>query len=120
MEKIFSFGVDEDGIVFNREFEDWEGYYEGEGKDLIEYVFGEDGSVEKKINNKDVKGCFDYEGGEEEFGIFKSLSEKYNGFLKENKDYVLICYNVEYDNSYLIMKECDYKEVLEILKGGEE
>ena len=111
-EKVFSFGVDEEGNVLNKGYEDFKGYYEGEGKDLIEYVVGGDGSVEKKVNNKDVKGCFDYEGGEEEFNIFKGLSEKYNGFLKENKDYVLLVYNVECDWGYLIMRKYDFDSMM--------
>jgi hypothetical protein len=96
MSKIYSFGVDEDSNVFDKEYKDFDDYYVNEGKDLVYNVLSDDSVEECYVN---------YE--EEDEVILKELCIKYNRILKENNDYVLISYYVEYDNSYLIIKRDD-------------
>lgn len=107
--KVFSFGVDEDSLVFETEFDTLDSYFENEGIRFCGYFldrFNTEVVDSVKVNEKEE--LFDYDGGEEECAKFDSLVAKYDSFLKNNSDYCLINYCIEYDISWLLIAKADY------------
>lgn len=123
--KVFSFGVDEDSLVFETEFDTFVSYFGTEGSRFCGYFLDEYNiELVDSVKVEDKLELFDYDGGEEELAKFDSLVAKYDSFLKNNNDYVLICYCVEYDISWLLIAKDDFakfKELceLEVLKEEE-
>lgn len=115
MKNVFVFGINEDSLVFNNEYESFETFFEKEGREycglfLNEFMISEEKSV--IIDNE----LFDYEGGEEELEKFENVSIKYNTFLKENGDYILVSFSLEYDNSWILISKNDYEKLLDLAK----
>lgn len=112
---VFSFGVDEDSLVFDIKCDTIESFFENYGVhfcgifldeymcELVESVY-----VENKVE------LFDYDGGEVESAKFDKMCEKYNAFLKNNSEYVLVSFSVEYDTSWLLLKRADYDQLLKM------
>ena len=113
MNKIFSVVINEDSILEIDEFNSVDELFNK--LEVIDMIFCDE--VNYDINNSiDIESkeeCFDYDGGEIEYNRFKEYCEKMNE-LVSNGDYIVVEYNVEYDNSFLIIKKDDFNKVVEL------
>ena len=113
--KVFSFGVDEDSLTFETEYDSLESYFENEGINYCGYFLDKYNAESVESVKVDLQyELFDYEDGEIESAKFDAMVAKYDSFLKNNSDYVLICYCIEYDISWLLMSKVDYAKFLEL------
>lgn len=117
MSKVFVFGVDEDSLVFDIEYGSLEAYFDDHGKHycgifLDEYMINE----EKSVDILDKDELFDYDGGEVESVKYDAMVEKYDAFLKNNSDYTLVSFGIEYDSSFLLMKKNEFEILLKMAK----
>lgn len=106
---VYSFGVDEDSLVFDEEFGSLELYFEERGKYFCGIFISEwDVEEVKSVSVDDFVECFDYDGGEEESVKFKEVVEKYNKMVGVD-GYILVSFGVEYDNSWLLLSNEDWE-----------
>jgi hypothetical protein len=119
MNKVFVFGVDEDSLVFDIEYDSLDAYFKDHGEHycgifLDEYIIDE---VQSVTFDDDTKvEIFDFDGGDIELEKFENLAIKYNTFLKENSEYILVSFGIEYDSSWLLIDKNDYNELLKMAK----
>lgn len=113
--KVFSFGVDEDSLTFETEFDSLESYFKVEGIRYCGYFLDKyNTEVVNNVTVQDKEELFDYDEGELELAKFDEMVAKYDSFLKNNSDYVLINYCIEYDISWVLMSKVDYAKFLEL------
>lgn len=112
---VFSFGVDEDSLVFDIKFDTIESFFENTGKHFCGIFLDKYSTeLEESVYVEDKDELFDYDGGEVESAKFDEMCEKYSAFLETNSEYVLVSFSVEYDTSWLLLKRADYDQLLKM------
>ena len=109
--KIVDFGIDEDCLVFSNEYKDIDECFENV-KDFSGYFINEcESGLIDSIDEKEFIEYFENDSGEIEKVKFKVMVDEINEFLKNNSDYVLVSFCVEYDNSFLLISSDDWNEL---------
>ena len=121
MNKVFSFGVDEDCKFFNDEFDGVEKYFDEVGKNFSSVFLDEfDCCVVSKIDLDGMMESLDWDdNGEEEF----SKLEKYVRSVENEinyEDVVVLSFCLESDNSWLVMSKSEYEKFMVLVKENEE
>ena len=121
MNKVFSFGVDEDCKFFNDEFDGVEKYFDEVGKNFSSVFLDEfDCCVVSKIDLDGMMESLDWDdNGEEEF----SKLEKYVRSVESEinyEDVVVLSFCLESDNSWLVMSKSEYEKFMVLVKENEE
>ena len=132
MNKVFSFGVDEDSSFFSDEFSSVEEFFEKVGSKFSN-VFLDVGEENSCFVVRD--GVEDYDGGIDLDGMMESLDwdnggksefKKLKKFVREVESeieggsVVVLSYYVGVDNSWLVMNKNDYDRLLVLCGENEE
>ena len=124
MNKVFSFGVDEDSSFFSDEFSSVEEFFEKVGSKFSNVFLdvGEENSclVVSSIGRNEMWKSLEWDGnGEEEFNKFEECVRSVEKEI-EGKNVVVLNYYVGCDDGWLVLDKNDYDRLLVLCGENEE
>jgi len=117
MKKVNEIVIDEDGVFGVNEYDNVNGWYNELGEHFG-FIFSNEMNYEfiKNIEIENSEYMFEYEGGDVEYNKFKLFCEKVNEFVKNNNNFIIVSYSIEYDVSYLIVEKNEFNKLIEMCK----
>lgn len=110
--------IDEDGIVNVGKFEsviEWNEKLEND----FGFSFSDvSWSVVEDFDVEGDKDIFEFEGGGFELEKYNSIVNEVRELKKKNNNLIMVSYSIEYDVSYLVVDEKEFKDLKKVYKKG--
>ena len=121
MNKVFSFGVDEDFSFFGDVFSSVEEYFDEVGKNFSSVFLDEfDCCVVSMIDLDGMMESLDWDDdGEEEYNKLEMYVRSVESEINY-EDVVVLSFCLESDNSWLVMSKSEYEKFMVLVKENEE